>query len=363
MYPLALEKLRPHAVPVQPEVENSSYLAARRVTISVDAFQTEQVQETPADEAVERLVDRGPDMFLDPAEEKEGRNRALADSVRQAEQQGLSAEGAFRLRDILARRVDSFRRALCGDPPANVETMRLTLKPQAKAVKAKPRRYDPVKTGWIATCITALLAFGLVFKNIQAVWASPAMAVPKRDTFRLVSDYQAVNAQIEQFPGGMPSQEDMKELLGANCFGKLDLLQGYWQMPLAPDAQEVFTIAAPEGLFTPTRVPQGVLNATSYFQGVMTDLLHGLDCKVWVDDVFYFADSEEALLTLLDEILGRLESVGLFVAAHKCTFFSREIVWCGKVYSHGTVSHDPVRIQGLSTVSYTHLTLPTTPYV
>ena len=64
-------------MPVQPEVEKSSYLSsAQRVTISVDAFQTEQVHETPADEAVERLVDRGPDMFLNPAEEKEGRNRA-----------------------------------------------------------------------------------------------------------------------------------------------------------------------------------------------------------------------------------------------------------------------------------------------
>ena len=70
--------------------------------------------------------------------------------------------------------------------------------------------------------------------------------------------------------------------MGAKCFGKLDLLQGYWQMPFAPEAQEVFTIVTPDGLFTPTRVPQGVLNATSYCQGVMTDLLRGLDCKVWV---------------------------------------------------------------------------------
>ncbi|CAM9525373.1 unnamed protein product, partial [Sphacelaria rigidula] len=83
-------------------------------------------------------------MSVDPAEEKEERDRALADSVRQAEQQGLSAEGAYRLRDILSRRVDTFRRALCGDPPARVEPMRVQLKPQAKAVKAKPRRYDPV---------------------------------------------------------------------------------------------------------------------------------------------------------------------------------------------------------------------------
>ena len=73
----------------------------------------------------------------------------------------------------------------------------------------------------------------MLVRNIQAVWASPAMAVPKRDTFRLVSDHQAVNSQVQQSPGVMPNQEGMRELLGAKYFGKLDLLQGYWQMPLA----------------------------------------------------------------------------------------------------------------------------------
>ena len=53
-------------------------------------------------------------------------------------------------------------------------------------------------------------------------------------------------------------------------------------------------------------------------------------------------------MCLLDEILGRLESVGLFVAAHKCTFFARELVWCRKAYSDGVVSHDPASIHGLS---------------
>ena len=146
--------------------------------------------------------------------------------------------------------------------------MRVHLIPQAQAVKARPRRYDPVKTGGLASCIAALAVFGLIVRNIQAVWASPAMAVPTRDTFRLVSDYQAVNSQVEQSPGVMSNQEDMRELLEAKCFGKLDLLQGYWQMPSAPEAQEVITVVAPDGLFTPTRVLQRVLHATSYFQGV-----------------------------------------------------------------------------------------------
>ena len=43
----------------------------------------------------------------------------------------------------------------------------------------------------------------------------------------------------------------------------------------------------------------------------MTDMLRGLDCKMWVDDVFYFAEDEISLLCLLDEILGRSESVAV----------------------------------------------------
>ena len=52
-----------------------------------------------------------------------------------------------------------------------------------------------------------------------------------------------------------------------------------------------FTITTPLALFSPTRVPEGVLNGTTYFQGVMTELLVGIRCKISVDDVFFFADT------------------------------------------------------------------------
>ena len=73
-----------------------------------------------------------------------------------------------------------------------------------------------------------------------------------------MSDYKAVNEQVEKSPGVMPNQEaDMVDLLSARFFGKLDLLQDYWQMRLAEEVREIFTITTPLGLFTPTRVPQG----------------------------------------------------------------------------------------------------------
>ena len=112
-------------------MESPNFLAARRVTLPVESFQSEAADDAPADVAVKRLVERGPDMFMDQMGERGTRDRALEDSVHQAEQSGLSADGACRLRDILSRRVDAFRRAFRGDPPARVEPMRVHLKPQA----------------------------------------------------------------------------------------------------------------------------------------------------------------------------------------------------------------------------------------
>ena len=63
-----------------------------------------------------------------------------------------------------------------------------------------------------------------MFRNLQAVWSSPAMAVPKKDSFRLVSDYKAVNEQVEKSSGVMPYQEaDMVDHLSARF---LELMAG-----------------------------------------------------------------------------------------------------------------------------------------
>ncbi|CAM9653340.1 unnamed protein product, partial [Scytosiphon promiscuus] len=75
---------------------------------------------------------------------------------------GLSADGACRLRDIVGRRMNALWRALRGDSPARVEPMSVELKPQEKAFKAKPRTNNPVKIGWLALCIAALVALGLL---------------------------------------------------------------------------------------------------------------------------------------------------------------------------------------------------------
>lgn len=140
LYPLALETLRSRAVPVQTGLRNHSHLTAGRVTVSIRPLKVASEEEIAVDAAVERLVDRRPDVSVDRAEERGAPERALEERVQQSEHKGQSAGGAYCWRDILARRVDAFRRGLCGDPPARVEATRVQLKPQAKTGNAETRR-------------------------------------------------------------------------------------------------------------------------------------------------------------------------------------------------------------------------------
>lgn len=74
------------------------------------------------------------------------------------------------------------------------------------------------------------------------------------------------------------------------------------------------------GMYTPMRVPTGATDAVAYCQGVVveeifSDLL-GNGILAWLDDILGYAESEEALLHLLDQVLARCEAYGLKLHAN-----------------------------------------------
>ena len=205
---------------------------------------------------------RGPDIDISPEEELRARSEAVEGAVQAAAAAGLrdshverlhevigavqtaAAAGlqdshVERLHEVIGRRWNVFHRALRrSNPPSRVEPLRVTLKPGARPVKARPRVYNPIKPACLATCMASLATLGLVFFNRQAVWASAAMATPKNGGVRIVSDFRAANQQVEKVPVVMPNQEaSMAKLSEAEFYTSLDLLQGYWQCPLGLDAQ------------------------------------------------------------------------------------------------------------------------------
>jgi hypothetical protein len=73
----------------------------------------------------------------------------------------------------------------------------------------------------------------------------------------------------------------------------------------------------------------------------------GLVVLIWIDDVILFAHDAESCLEQLRQFLEILRSHNLKLNARKCTVFSREVVWCGRVIDWQGVPHDPSRLAAL----------------
>jgi hypothetical protein len=145
----------------------------------------------------------------------------------------------------------------------------------------------------------------------------------------------------------------MTRLLKKTAFFSLDWFKGYWQLPLHPDSQELFTIMGVDGMITPTRVSMGQSDAVAYCQFVAQEVYgehYGNGVEAWLDDALGAAETEGGLLTHLAGILGRCRQFNLKLNPQKCDFYTTEVVWCGKISAAG-VTHDPVRLQGLQDLS------------
>ena len=121
-------------------------------------------------------------------------------------------------------------------------------------------------------------------------------------------------------------------------------------MPTGEEVREYFTFVTGDGLSTPMRLPQGVMNATSYFQGMMMEVLGNLvgrACLIYVDIVKVIGRSVEELIVNLRAVLLRSMERGLFLAARKLVLLAKEVKWCGNLYSGTVVRHDPGRVRGL----------------
>lgn len=92
----------------------------------------------------------------------------------------------------------------------------------------------------------------------------------------VIADYWAVKNTIEPAAVPMSRLLDMVSLkASATMFCTLDIFEASCQVSVGEDADNIYTMITTEGLFSPYRVPQGVLNAAKYCQVTVVQVLDG----------------------------------------------------------------------------------------
>jgi hypothetical protein len=122
------------------------------------------------------------------------------------------------------------------------------------------------------------------------------------------------------------------------AWGLLDLLKGYYQIPLTPRAQEIAAFVTPSGLYSYNVMSFGLRNAPSSFQRLTNQVISGLEgCAVYLDDVVIYSDTWESHLLRLSALFARFVKANLTVNLAKCEFARATVVYLGKVVGQGEV--------------------------
>lgn len=120
----------------------------------------------------------------------------------------------------------------------------------------------------------------------------------------------------------LPRTDDCIDRVGpAKFVSKLDLLKGYWQVPLTARAAEISAFVTPDYFCQYSVMPFRMRNAPSTFQCLMQLVLHGVqNCDAYLDDIVVYSSTWEEHVEKLHNVFSRLAAASLMVNLTKCEF-------------------------------------------
>lgn len=86
----------------------------------------------------------------------------------------------------------------------------------------------------------------------------------------------------------MPNLEtEHMDFAGSIVFAAIYFCSGYWQLSTDPESYDACGTITPFGVFSSTRVLQGLMNAVAHFQSSVEPLFAELrkNLKAWIDDL------------------------------------------------------------------------------
>lgn len=209
----------------------------------------------------------------------------------------------------------------------------------AAPVKQHPYRVNPEKREILKREVDYMLQHGIAEPSASS-WSSPCLLVDKSDkTPRFCTDFRKVNSVTKPDCFPLPRLEDCIDRVGSASFvTKLDLLKGYWQVPLTDRAREISAFVTPDDFCQYTVMAFGMRNAPATFQRLVNKVLRDVaDCEAYLDDVVIYSSDWSQHLTQLEEVFSRLAAANLTLNLAKCEFGQATVTYLGKVVGCGKV--------------------------
>lgn len=222
----------------------------------------------------------------------------------------------------------------------------------SKPIKQHPYRVNPDKRRRLKKQVDYMLEHCIAERSSSA-WSSPCLLTIKANgDDRFCTDFRKVNGVTKPDCYPLPRMEDCVDHVGTAKFvTKLDLLKGYWQVPLTERAKEISAFVTPDDFLQYTVMAFGMCNAPATFQRLMNVVLSGLSfCEAYLDDLVICSSTWCEHLAHLEKVFMRLRDAKLTVNLSKCEFGQATVTYLGKRVGGGQVRPVQAKVEAILAV-------------
>lgn len=168
--------------------------------------------------------------------------------------------------------------------------------------------------------------------------------------FRMCQDFRALNQRtiLDKYP--LHHLDSMIQKCGSAKFlTSLDLSRGYYQLELTEESKPLMAFAIHRGLFQYTRMPFGLVNASSSFQRMVDTLLrpHSKYAVAYLDDICIFSATWEEHVQHLRAVLHAIKQAGLTVRPSKCQLGCAFIEYLGHAIGSGEIKPVQAKVKSV----------------
>ena len=181
-------------------------------------------------------------------------------------------------------------------------------------------------------------------------WVSPLVIIPKKNgEVHLCTDMRRASKAINRERHPSRTVDDLvHNLNGATVFTKLDLRQGYHQVPLSPESRYITTFTTHKGLRRYTRLNFGSNSASEMFQNIISEQIRDIPRTINIsENIIVFVKTQAEQDKALQAVFKRFSTAGLSLNKTKCEFNKNSLTYFGFIFSEKNISPDPRKVRAI----------------
>ena len=145
----------------------------------------------------------------------------------------------------------------------------------------------------------------------NAEWSSALHLAPKpgpKGGARPCSDFRELNKRTVCDAYPLPLLRDFQaKIHGCNYFSVVDLKSAFFNIPIYPPHRKYTTTLSPwGGAYVYNRLAFGLASGPASWQKLLETVMEGVDCFIYLDDIFVAAKDKRTHDRILEEIFSRL---------------------------------------------------------